>query len=371
MKTCQAKNRTRCSFVLPTIAGFSAAPRFRNWWIQNAIRVRKITVFAILFAPVIFSASANAAEIDTAELEEFIESANPADVQALSIWMKKRKAERAHELRQRLASLSDAEILRISRVIEQSRTMTEEDRPDVSNTDRILHRMTTALNEEHVLATNRIHTKSEEEEEEEEEGTEESEAHLAPPPRAGLPETSTIPMATVEDIAREQVNTKVDELASKAQDPFGRLGFGVALSLTHDLGSHSRVEEAQLANGIVRLKDEGNDLARVMLETHYFFDAGSLWRKKFGLGPFVAVQPGSEDIIDAVGFGGMIGFKRDSELLGQSSFNLGIGGVVDPDSTVLADGIRENQPLPAGETEIRFKEKSQWGLLFLTSYSWF
>ncbi len=80
----------------------------------------------------------------------------------------------------------------------------------------------------------------------------------------------------------------------------------------------------------------------------------------------MAIQPGSENIIDAIGTGLMIGFKRAGE--GSSSFNLGIGFVTDPGAKVLGDGFVENQPPPEGEsTTVRFRETSYTGLLFLAS----
>ena len=62
----------------------------------------------------------------------------------------------------------------------------------------------------------------------------------------------------------------------------------------------------------------------------------------------------------------MFGFRRGE---GEGSFNLGVGVVVDPDTRVLGDGIVANQPLPAGETEIRYLEEMQTGLLILASFS--
>lgn len=70
-------------------------------------------------------------------------------------------------------------------------------------------------------------------------------------------------------------------------------------------------------------------------------------------------------MIQAAALGVMVGFRRAN----NQSFNLGIGIAVDPSTRVLGEGLRANQPLPAGETEIRFKEESQYGLVLLTSFS--
>lgn len=164
--------------------------------------------------------------------------------------------------------------------------------------------------------------------------------------------------------------------------PFGGIEFGVGVSLTLDRGDRDRVSEAVLdTNGIVRVADQNNNPARIMLESHYFFtpcgrsllgrknlcsDNAESEKLQWGAGPFIALQPGGENVIDAIGMGLMIGFRRGQT---SQSFNFGIGYVVDPNTKVLGNGISEDQPLPAGETEIRLKETAQSGLLFLASFS--
>ncbi|WP_173052333.1 hypothetical protein [Candidatus Nitrotoga sp. AM1P] len=97
-----------------------------------------------------------------------------------------------------------------------------------------------------------------------------------------------------------------------AEKEFAGLNFGVEVSLTHDLGSHDRVKAASLTNGIVRVDTEHNDVARIMLKSHYFFTPEKkLMGKQWGCGPFVSLQPGSDQIIEAVGLGVMLGFKRN------------------------------------------------------------
>jgi len=193
---------------------------------------------------------------------------------------------------------------------------------------------------------------------------------------------------------------------SSAED-FAGLKFGVWLSLTLDTGKHHRIDSAELdSRNVVRVTKERDDIARVMFETHWFYvpkgtsffwtaDAG-----KWGWGPFVSFEPGSDKAIKAIGAGLMVGFlqkemtnaeaaeaatkcdtvtsddakkkcKTDAEAKtkANNSFNIGIGFVVDPSAQVLADSITENEPLPAGETKIRFKETSQWGFLIMSSYS--
>jgi len=107
---------------------------------------------------------------------------------------------------------------------------------------------------------------------------------------------------------------------------FAGINFGVGVSLTVDTGNNDRVESASLDQaGIVRVSRDQNDIARIMLETHYFFQPKN---KLFGIvdghGPFVALQPGTDEIIEAIGLGWMVGFKR-GEAGTNDSWNFGVG----------------------------------------------
>ncbi len=174
-----------------------------------------------------------------------------------------------------------------------------------------------------------------------------------------------------------QTSIAAEEVATERG--FAGLKFGVGLSLTHDLGENNRVGSASLVNGIVRVDDENNDIARIMLESHYFFKQSKPFTlfnsnvkvpsEQWGRGPFVAIQPGTDEVIEAISLGMMWGFKKSPNPADKRSWNIGIGAVVDPNVKVLGDGISENVALPTGETGIRYKDKSQWGLMLLTSFS--
>lgn len=177
--------------------------------------------------------------------------------------------------------------------------------------------------------------------------------------------------------------------AAAGRQPFGGLDFGIGVSYTGDVGNSDRIGAAMLdSNGIVRVTDKNNVNARIMLESHYFFtpnksflfgprnyaddrdDYGNIitpGQKMWGIGPFIALRPGSDDVIDAIGMGIMVGFRRSPD--SKESFNFGIGAVVDPSVRVLGKGIIADAALPAGEIEVRYRETSQLGLLLLTSFS--
>lgn len=151
---------------------------------------------------------------------------------------------------------------------------------------------------------------------------------------------------------------------------FGGLDWGVGVSLTIDFPGLNRVKSAELVNDIVRVSHEEDARARIMLESHYFFPTqGKLFGVpggSWGYGPFIAIQPGTDHFIEAFALGIMIGFKRGT---GNQSFNIGLGIAVDPDTQVLGQGLQPNQPLPPGETAIRYRRESQYGLVILTSFS--
>lgn len=154
-----------------------------------------------------------------------------------------------------------------------------------------------------------------------------------------------------------------------AEQSFAGLKFGIGLSLTKDNGNNDRVVSATLdENNIVRIEEEQNSVARIVLESHFFFPrttaSGLIW----GHGPFVALQPGTDELIDALGMGYMVGWRRNNTTDDNSSFNLGVGVIVDPSVRILGDGIEPNQPLPTNETAIRYKQTSQNGWLVMFSF---
>jgi hypothetical protein len=108
-----------------------------------------------------------------------------------------------------------------------------------------------------------------------------------------------------------------------SQSLLGNLGFGLALGLSTNVTGPNIVNNATVdANGIVRVNTRANTSAGFMFETHYYIWTG----KKYPIatGPFVAAQPGSSQIISAVGAGWMLGFRRPQ---GSSTpgFGLGLG----------------------------------------------
>ncbi len=204
-------------------------------------------------------------------------------------------------------------------------------------------------------------------------------------PAAALAQETPKVAAEAESAAKEK--------AASGRQNFGGLDFGIGVSMSYDLGNNDRVSDAVITNNVVRVTRTENIRARIVLESHYFatptfnrtrrareaafcaefagdpvkYDNCMSAQKNFGIGPFVALQPGGEKVIDAIGLGVMVGLRRGADR--ASSFNLGVGIFYDVDTRILGNGFVEDQPPPAGETEVRFRRQSQSGLLFISSYS--
>lgn len=144
--------------------------------------------------------------------------------------------------------------------------------------------------------------------------------------------------------------------------------FGAGIAATFDFGGLERVASARVVNGIVRVEDEDDVAAGLAAEAHFFFEpSGTLLgvnSDDWGHGPFFAVQTGDEELFQTIALGWMIGLRPSGS---SESFNLGLGIAVNPNVQTLGAGIVRDAPLPVGETEIRYREESQWGAILLFS----
>lgn len=186
------------------------------------------------------------------------------------------------------------------------------------------------------------------------------------------------------------------QIAQKSAE-FEKLGFGGGYGAVVNLDDAARVEEAELVNGIVRVKKDNDVQFGPVLEMHKFtwalasqtlYKVGDDWvlienlpeacRKSLdlppqkrvpliGAGPFVTVRVGGNEVVQSFGVGISFGFRKAES---DNSLNIGIAYVSDPSVRTLGDGIMEGQPLPSGETQIRYKTTHQEGLMVLFSVGW-
>lgn len=142
--------------------------------------------------------------------------------------------------------------------------------------------------------------------------------------------------------------------------------FGVGLAVTTNLGKERSIQEAQLVNGIVRVTSERQVVPRLMLEKHWYLRDD--WKGGYKPGLFVGASLlGDRQVMDAVALGFLAAFKPNSGT--TTTHNLGIGIALQPYSRVLGDGLSKNQPLPAGETQIRYKETNRTALILFYTYT--
>lgn len=176
--------------------------------------------------------------------------------------------------------------------------------------------------------------------------------------------------------APKSVQTSTGGISDTLKNNFG---FGVALGLATNVTGPNIVNSATVdANGIVRVNTRANTSAGVLLETHYFIwpqpsngaKAGATDDRWWGTGPFVAAQPGSSQIISAVGAGWMIGFRRPK---GSSpgGFGLGAGYEAIPAAQVLGAEFVDGKPAPVGPTgqplPIRYETQDKGAVLVVLS----
>lgn len=166
----------------------------------------------------------------------------------------------------------------------------------------------------------------------------------------------------------EEIRKMTDtEIKEKTLEKFGGINFGLGIGVV-GIPSNRLAKNAQVVNGVVRIDDQSNLNASLLLESHYFFTDAS--RPRFGHGPFIGIRSGgaNNQIIDSIGLGYMLGWRYDDK--SNSSWNIGAGLSVNPSTRVLGDGITKNAPLPTGETEVRTQNKSLLGFMILASFSW-
>lgn len=145
------------------------------------------------------------------------------------------------------------------------------------------------------------------------------------------------------------------------------LGLNWGLGFGYSFANDDVIEEATIVNGVVRSSKDKSRQVRLVLEYHkYFWCNRKKTTAKWGCGPFLAVAADEDDLLSGVAVGFMFG-RRSKQAKAGEGFSVAIGAIVDADVKSLADGFEENAPPPAGETAVRFEEKSRSSaILFFT-----
>lgn len=152
--------------------------------------------------------------------------------------------------------------------------------------------------------------------------------------------------------------------AAEAEEKF--LGYRWGLGLGVSVGADASIDDATIADGVVRVASDRKDLPRVLFEYHkYFWCQRKELRGTEGCGPFVALASSDRRVVSGVGLGFMYG--RRNAITETEGFSIGVGAVLDAAVRDLGDGFTANEPPPGAETTVRFATRSRWSLLLLVS----
>jgi hypothetical protein len=165
--------------------------------------------------------------------------------------------------------------------------------------------------------------------------------------------------------ARDLLQPMTDEAArlkAEADSQVKFMGVSWGLGFGFSFSSDELVDDAVVVNGIVKVKSQKKQQPRAVMEFHrYFWCNKDYTDGKRGCGPFIAVAATADDVLSGVGFGFMYGVKRgDGE---NNGFSIGVGAILDGNVRDLAEGFQVDQPLPPGETTVRFEDKARWSAL--------
>jgi hypothetical protein len=151
-------------------------------------------------------------------------------------------------------------------------------------------------------------------------------------------------------IAKEKSEKEKADAATKAErEKTFFAGWGLGIVNMHN--KNALITDATVESGIVRVREEETWTARVLLETHWYSNWTCRW---LCTGPFIGAGLSTNSFIDAVVFGVVFG---SGPLIGdlKPKYNFGIGTGRRFKVKTLGDAITPNEPLPPGETQVRYK----------------
>jgi hypothetical protein len=187
-------------------------------------------------------------------------------------------------------------------------------------------------------------------------------------------ERTPIPEAVIDDELRRHFDRPNTEKPKPVEGVLKYFGGG--LSIMMDLGSDKRVKNATIDDkGFIRIEEDDNLSPRPLVEGHVFLKDVRLSKTAImSFGPYAGIVPAGEDIIDAIGVGVLMGFRRvrqenSDESQAPGAFQLGVGFMIDPGVQVLGRGLKANTKIDAGET-LRYRNKDILGIQFALSFGY-
>ena len=152
------------------------------------------------------------------------------------------------------------------------------------------------------------------------------------------------------------------EKSLSGEREFIGLKWGVGIGYSH--GFDDIVDEAEIVDGVVRVKKDLTDQPRVILEFHNYRWCHRNGRNssadnpiETGCGPFAAVATRDDKVVSGVAAGWMYGWKTGTGDDAQG-FSVALGVILDSSGKQLGAGFKDGQPPPDGATSVLLKEKS-------------
>ena len=144
-------------------------------------------------------------------------------------------------------------------------------------------------------------------------------------------------------------------------------GFKFGIGIAAILFDEPRIENVDIDNGTVFVREKRDVDTSILFETHKFF---TFEGSSMGVGPFVAASLAQEDGANPLSIfaaGVMMGWKRPNS---SSSWNVGLGLIVDTDALEFREGISDGASTTIANPDDLTRTVNQNGLILLFSASW-
>ena len=188
-------------------------------------------------------------------------------------------------------------------------------------------------------------------------------------------------------VAAAEKRNAIERAKNDAEDEANKqikgIKFGVGIGATWGA---EQIVEAEVIDGTTRVTKSQKGAPGFWLETHLLIPMHKKASTKrvtqviqgeatdipyredtFGVGPFLAIQSSTDNVLDAMAAGIMFGFRRPGKA--SNSLSLGVGVAIDPHFQVLGSGFVADEAPPGTETEVRYATKSQPRAIMLFGFA--
>lgn len=209
-------------------------------------------------------------------------------------------------------------------------------------------------------------------------------AHTLDQVSKSIPVTDVIDAVGAADLLGRVEQMFRDETARSF---WGNFSVGLVMNFKRDgdIKSASVTDGNGVTPGVVRVERADPKKVGLALEAHRYlgsyqfgargrhYGSGEWLPGAVAWGLYASVMPGLDDhLVDVAGIGLMIGLLGDSHVdkrAAKVSMNLGAGLFADFNSLQLEESFVEGEPLPTGESAVRVKEETEYGLQAILSFT--